>query len=199
MSRSGKKPIAIPKGTEVMVRDGIVKVKGPKGQLQCELSPEIEAVVGADEVRLSCEGSSKMSNVHGLARALVHNMVQGVNSGFEKRLEIRGVGYRAAVSGRVLEVWVGFTYPKEEGSKLTPPTRVAIPADLEVRVSNGTFKEKEREEKMMVVHVSGVDPQRVGQFAADVRKLRPPEPYKGKGIRYEGEFVLRKEGKKAAK
>jgi large subunit ribosomal protein L6 len=199
MSRSGKRPVGIPKGVEVSVQRGVLRIKGPKGTLEQVIPSELTVAVEKGEVQVSSKGATGIANVHGLTRALINNMLVGVSQGFEKRLEVRGVGYRAAVTGRVLELWLGYTYPREEGSKLTPPTRMAIPEGIEVRTSNATYFEKGREEKMVVIHVSGIDPQRVGQFAADVRIVRPPEPYKGKGIRYEGEYVLRKEGKKAAK
>ncbi len=177
MSRIGNQIIVLPKGVEVTVTDGVVKVKGPKGQLEQELRKEVEVKVENGELSVVLAPKfQKSSNFHGLFRALINNMVLGVTDGFTKVLEMHGVGYRAVVKGTVIELQVGFSNP------------VAVPIHdgLTVKV-----------EKNTVVTITGINKQKVGQFAADVRSKRPPEPYKGKGIRYRGEYIRRKAGKAA--
>lgn len=178
MSRKGKLPIALPKGVEVKVNPNEVHVKGPKGTLHQKLVPGIEITVDGAElvVGLSEEHQDK-GNFHGLYRSLIQNMVQGTSVGFERKLEMIGVGYRAAVQGNLLDLQIGFSHP----------TKLPIPQGIQVKVDKNTN-----------ITVTGIDKQMVGQFAATVRAVRPPEPYQGKGIRYEGEYVRKKAGKAAA-
>ena len=177
MSRIGKKPIAVPDGVEVQVGTGQVTVKGPKGELEQDISPEIavEQEAGNVNVRRPTDRGEHRA-LHGLTRSLIANMVEGVTDGFEKRLEIKGVGYRAQLRGKGLELALGFSHP----------VHVEAPEGIEFEVPQPTE-----------IVVRGIDKQLVGQVAADIRKRRPPEPYKGKGIRYEGEYVRRKVGKRA--
>ena len=180
MSKLGKSPIALPKGVEVQVtKDNVVEVKGPKGHLSQELMKGI--TLKHEEGSLLVEQDDKLfsnGKFHGLFRSLINNMVIGVSSGFEKRLTMIGVGYRAAVKGTKIDLQLGFSHP----------TDLEIPADLQVKIDKAT-----------TIIVSGVDKQKVGQFAATIRSLRLPEPYKGKGVRYENEYVRKKAGKAAAK
>lgn len=178
MSRKGKMPIALPKGVEVTCTAGQVTVKGPKGTLVQEVVPGIVFTQKDGNLFVSVETSDghDMKNYHGLYWSLIHNMILGSSTGFEKKLEMVGVGYRAAVQGNLLDVQVGFSHP----------TKLAIPQGIKVQV-----------EKNTLISVSGIDKQIVGQFAAEIRGIRPPEPYQGKGIRYEGEYVRRKAGKAA--
>jgi large subunit ribosomal protein L6 len=166
--------VAIPNGVNVGHVEGAVDVKGPKGALSMRVPDGIIVEIEGDEIRVRRRDEKKKTRaLHGLARALVANMVTGVTEGFAKELEIQGVGYRADVSGQTLKVTAGFSQPVD----------VAIPEGLSVSVQEGRIR------------IEGIDRQLVGQFAADVRSLRPPEPYKGKGIRYVGEQVRRKVGK----
>ena len=177
MSRIGKRPIEIPDGVTVDVGDGVVSVKGPKGELRQDVSAamRVEQENGTVTVeRPSDRGEHRA--LHGLTRSLIANMVEGVTNGFEKRLEIQGIGYRARLQGKSLELAVGYSHPVS----LQPPD------GIEFEVPQPTQ-----------VVVRGIDKQLVGEIAARVRKQRPPEPYKGKGIRYEGEYVRRKVGKRA--
>jgi large subunit ribosomal protein L6 len=175
MSRLGKLPISVPKGVQVAVNGNQVVVKGPKGSLSRDLIPEIELKIDASEVNVHlAPNAQSKGNLHGLWRQLINNMVLGTTSGFEKKLQLIGVGYRAAVQGKVLDLQVGYSHP----------TQVAIPEGIEVKV-----------DKNVSISITGIDKQKVGQFAANVRAFRKPEPYKGKGIRYENEFVRRKAGK----
>jgi large subunit ribosomal protein L6 len=177
MSRIGRQPVPLVSGVEVVVADGVVRVKGPKGQLEQAVVPETQVEVSGSEVVVQRSGDHKTARaMHGLMRSLLANMVTGVSVGFSKKLRIIGVGYRAEVKGKDLVLAVGYSHP----------VPMAIPQGLEVNVENQTL-----------VTVSGASKQQVGQFAADVRKVRPPEPYKGKGIRYEDEHVRRKVGKAA--
>jgi large subunit ribosomal protein L6 len=177
MSRIGKKPVALPKGVTATVEGKTVKVKGPKGELKVTLVPEVDASVGDDGVTLTphleMEGADAM---WGMSRTLVNNLVVGVTAGFTSKLEIQGVGYRAALRGSSIELLLGFSHPVV----VEPPEGIEfeIPAPTQIIVR-------------------GIDKQSVGQVAADIRRLRPPEPYKGKGIRYTGEVVRRKVGKRA--
>lgn len=178
MSRKGKQPIALPKGVQVQYNAGIVCVKGPKGELQRPLQEGIAIQIEADKVIIGLEPSIKQRNdLHGLYWALVRNMVLGVSTGFEKKLELVGIGYRASVVGTDVELLLGRSHP----------TKIQIPPGITVKV-----------DKNFVV-IQGVDKQVVGQLAAEMRAERPPEPYQGKGIRYDGERVRRKQGKTAAK
>jgi large subunit ribosomal protein L6 len=177
VSRIGKKPVAVPQGVTVAVRGRTVTVKGPKGELSMELAGRVAAAVEGEPPRVVLRRESDDSAdraKHGLYRALVANMIEGVTKGYERALEIQGVGFRAAVQGTKLSLQVGFNAPKE----------LEIPAGVEVQCPQPT-----------AVVVRGLDKQKVGAFAAKVRAVRPPEPYKGKGIRYRGENVRRLAGK----
>jgi large subunit ribosomal protein L6 len=175
VSRVGKQPIPIPDGVTVAHERGMVKVKGPKGALSERIPGGIRCEVADGQVKLLRPDDRKQSRaLHGLARALVANMVRGVDKPFVKELEIQGVGYRAEAAGTTLTLQVGFSHPVE----------VPIPEGLKVSV-----------ERNVIVRIDGIDRQQVGQFAANVRAIRPPEPYKGKGIRYVDEHVRRKVGK----
>lgn len=179
MSRKGKLPISIPKGVEVKINGRVVSVKGPKGTLTRELIQEVVVAVEDNQLIVSLEPKfSHASNMHGLYQALISNMVQGVSSGFEKKLEMVGVGFRAAVQGKLLDLQIGFSHP----------TKLPIPEGISVAI-----------EKNTAISITGIDKQQVGQFAADVRSMRPPEPYKGKGIRYKDEYVRKKAGKAGKK
>ena len=175
MSRIGKRPVAIPSGVSVTRQDRDVSVKGPKGQLAQRMPLGIGVEVADGEVKLARSDDRKQSRaLHGLARALVQNMVKGVSEGFGKELEIVGVGYRAEMKGNKLVLSVGYSHPVE----------MPVPKELKVSVDQNVR-----------IRVEGADKQQVGQFSAEIRKVRPPEPYKGKGIRYVGEHVRRKVGK----
>ncbi len=175
MSRVGNQPIALRDKTTVKVVDDVVQVKGPKGELSERIPSSITVVVEEKEVRVQRPYDSKESKaLHGLSRALIANMVLGVHEPFVKQLEIQGVGYRADVSGKKLNLLLGFSHP----------VAMPVPDGLKVSVENNTL-----------VKIEGINRQQVGQFAADVRALRPPEPYKGKGVRYLNEQVRRKVGK----
>lgn len=179
MSRIGKQPIKIPEGVEVKLDNNSIIVKGPKGTLEQELRKEIEVEIKNDFIKLT--PAQKTESAHtpalwGLYRSLIANMVEGVSVGFEKKLEIIGVGYRAAVREEDLVLNVGFSHP----------VNLRIPPGIKVSIEKN------------IITLSGIDKQLVGQFAANIRKIRPPEPYKGKGIRYVDEVVRRKPGKKAA-
>ncbi len=177
MSRLGKSPIALPKGVELKQANGVLSVKGPKGTLTLNLPKGIDVKVDGEFVFVEKEESVEMPKpAHGLYRAMVNNLIIGVSKGFEKKLALIGVGYRAAVQGNVLDLQLGYSHP----------TQLAIPSTVQVAV-----------EKSVAITITGVDKQAVGQFAAAVRAMRPPEPYKGKGIRYEGEYVRKKAGKAA--
>lgn len=178
MSRKGKLPIPLPKNVEVKVSGTEVTVKGPKGTLQQSLVPGIQVQVENQQVIVTIPEDQDLGHFHGLYRALIDNMVKGTTDGFEKRLEMVGVGYRAAVQGDLLDLQLGFSHP----------TKLPIPKGLTVKVDKNT-----------VIIISGSDKHLVGQFAATIRSKRPPEPYQGKGIRYVNEYVRRKAGKAAAK
>ena len=175
MSRIGRQPIAIPDGVTVTRDDSAVHVKGPKGSLSERLPGAISVEIAEGQVTLTRPDDSKQNrSLHGLARALLANMVKGVSEPFSKNLEIQGVGYRAEVKGKSLVLLVGFSHPVE----------IAIPEGLSVSI-----------DRNVLIKVQGISRQSVGQFAANVRSVRPPEPYKGKGIRYAGEHIRRKVGK----
>jgi large subunit ribosomal protein L6 len=176
MSRIGKRPIAIPDGVTVNLDGQQVAAKGPKGELSIVLVKEVAAEMGDDGITVVPKGNSKRArSMWGLSRSLVSNAIKGVTDGFTKTLEINGVGYRAQVQGKKLQLTLGLShdvaYPIPDGIKIecTKPTEIVV---------------------------SGIELQKVGQVAAEIRRYRPPEPYKGKGIRYAGEYVFRKEGKK---
>jgi large subunit ribosomal protein L6 len=177
MSRIGKQPIEVPSGVNIAISPGRVQVNGPLGELsqQVPARMQIEQEDGTLVVKRPTERGDDRA-LHGLTRSLVANMVEGVTNGFEKRLEIQGVGYRAALRGTDLELSVGYSHPVV----IKPPQGITF--DVPEPTS---------------VVVKGIDKQQVGEIAAQVRKVRPPEPYKGKGIRYDGEYVRRKVGKRA--
>jgi large subunit ribosomal protein L6 len=175
MSRIGRQPITPGSGVEVQVSGSTVTVKGPKGTLTRQLAPRVSVRVEQGEVRVERAGNSKQDRaLHGTTRALIANMIEGVTKGFEKRLEIHGVGYRARLQGRVIDFSVG----------KVKPCVYTVPDGVDVNV-----------EKNTLVTISGIDKQLVGQVAADLRRFHPPEPYQGKGIRYADEHVRRKAGK----
>jgi large subunit ribosomal protein L6 len=177
MSRIGRKPIPVPEAVTVEVAPGRVAVKGPKGELEQRLDPDMKVEQADGNVvvgRPTDRGEHRA--LHGLTRSLIANMVEGVTEGFEKHLEIQGVGYRAQLKGRSLEMALGFSHP----------VSIEPPEGVEFEVPQPTE-----------IVVRGIDKQLVGQVAADIRKRRPPEPYKGKGIRYRDEYVMRKVGKRA--
>jgi large subunit ribosomal protein L6 len=176
MSRIGKKPVTIPSGVTATVEGQTIKMKGPKGQLQFVVHEDVEVKLDKDVVKVSPRfETNRAQALYGTARAQIANLVAGVTKGFEKKLEITGVGYRAAMQGKNLQLALGYSheviYPIPEGIQIavTKPTEITV---------------------------SGSDVQRVGQVAAEIRAYRPPEPYKGKGVKYVDEFIFRKEGKK---
>lgn len=176
MSRIGKKPVAIPGGVTAAVNGQEVSVKGPKGELKHVLVDQIMAKTDKDGIEVAMREDTKEARaMWGMSRTLVANLVTGVTEGFTKKLEITGVGYRAAVQGQALQLQLGYshdiTYPLPDGIQAQCP-------------------------KPTEILISGIDKQKVGQVAAEIRRFRPPEPYKGKGVRYAGEYILRKEGKK---
>lgn len=179
MSRIGRRVITIPQGVQVQLQGRTFTAKGPKGEHRQTVHPDMQVTIADGEIQVqrpSDQGRHRA--LHGLTRTLVANCVKGVSEGFIKKLEIRGVGYRAEVQGRKLVMTVGYSNPVE----------YPAPEGIEIKAETPTL-----------VAVSGVDKQRVGQVAAEIRAIRPPEPYKGKGIRYEGEFVRQKAGKTAGK
>ena len=179
MSRVGKAPIAVPKDVKVQIRGQTVKVSSKKGELEHTCPPEIKVTL--EESEIVCVRANEQQRVralHGLTRALINNMVTGVSTGFAKELSFVGVGYRCSVSGKILTLNVGYSHPVD----------MEIPEGLAC---------KETDKKGTGVRIDGIDRQLVGEFAAKVRRVRPPEPYKGKGIRYQGEHVRRKAGKTA--
>jgi large subunit ribosomal protein L6 len=177
MSRIGKKPIAVPEGVTVSLGPGRVSVNGPRGELEQTVSQRME-IVAKDGTLVVSRPTDRGPDraIHGLTRSLVANMVEGVTDGFEKRLEIQGVGYRAKLAGKALELSVGYSHP----------VTIQAPDGIEFEVPQPTQ-----------VIVRGIDKQLVGEIASRIRRVRPPEPYKGKGIRYAGEQVKRKVGKRA--
>lgn len=177
MSRKGRAPITLPKGVDVQVKENVIVVKGPKGTLQQALVPGVLLSVENSVVTLDVASEDRaLRKFHGLYRALVNNMVVGTTEGFETKLEMIGVGYRAAVQGAILDLQVGNSHP----------TQMTIPAGISVKVDKNTQ-----------ISVTGINKQAVGQFAAQIRAHKKPEPYQGKGIRYVGEFVRKKAGKAA--
>ena len=177
MSRVGKQPIEIPQGVEVTVEGALVKVKGPKGELERNIRPEIEAKVVDGQIEVTPkEDAKKPGAMWGLTRSLIANMVQGVFEGYEKKLEIEGVGYKAEASGDAMTLNVGFSHPVV----VKAPENVVFSVDKNI------------------ITISGPDKEKVGQFASSIKRVKPVEPYKGKGIKYEGETVRRKLGKRAA-
>lgn len=176
MSRIGKKAVPVPSGVTANIEGQTVKVKGPKGTLQVVLPDEVTVKMEAGSVKVDPRSETKRArSMWGTSRTLVNNLITGVTKGYERKLEITGVGYRAALQGKNLQIALGYShdviYPVPEGIAITTP-------------------------KPTEIVVAGIDKQKVGQVAAEIRAFRPPEPYKGKGVKYEGEFIFRKEGKK---
>ncbi|WP_138160051.1 50S ribosomal protein L6 [Peptoniphilus catoniae] len=175
MSRIGKKPIEIPNGVDIKIEDNTVTVKGPKGELKQTFDPNMKIVMEGQEIIVTRPDESKKSkSMHGLVRTLIANMVIGVTEGYKKELEIVGTGYRAAKNGKKLALTLGFSHPLE----------LEDPEGIEVEVPAPTS-----------IIISGIDKQKVGAYAAKIRSYREPEPYKGKGIKYVGEYIRRKVGK----
>jgi len=179
MSRIGRKPVALPSGVTVEVKAGTVKVEGPKGKLSYVLLPEVTIEIGEKEVTIVRKDDTSQSKArHGLTRAIVANMVHGTTQGYEKKLEVIGVGFKAALKGKNLELQLGFSHP----------VHFVIPEGI-------TITQDEKNKNLLTI--SGIDKQLVGQTAAQIRELKPPEPYKGKGIKYTDEKIRRKVGKAA--
>lgn len=177
MSKIGKKSIIVPKGIEIKFEDQNLEVKGPKGTLSLEVSPQVKLDISEEEINVLRIRNTKEANaIWGLTRALVNNLIVGVSVGYEKKLELQGVGFRIAIKGNKLDMALGFSHPVE----------LEIPEGLTAKL-----------EENNVLSISGSDKQKVGQFAANIRALKKVEPYKGKGFRYLGEHVIRKVGKKA--
>lgn len=176
MSRIGRKPIELPSGVEIDIKPGLITVKGPKGELTQEVSADM--TVKSDDGQITVDRPTNRPNhraLHGLTRSLIANMIVGVTDGYQKVLEIQGVGYRAAAKGKGLELALGYSHP----------VSIEAPEGIEFELPQPTE-----------IVVKGIDKQKVGQVAANIRESRPPEPYKGKGIRYRGEHVARKVGKR---
>ena len=179
MSRIGNRVLKVPAGVNVTVEGNTITVKGPKGELSYTFSKDITVEVKDETIKVTRANETKeVKSLHGTTNALISNMLIGVSEGFQKGLEAVGVGYRFNVNGKKVAISAGFSHPME----------INVPDGLEVKQESNTE-----------ITVSGIDKQRVTEFAANIRKVREPEPYKGKGIRYKGEYVRRKEGKKAAK
>lgn len=176
MSRIGKQPITIPSGVEVKVADSnLVTVKGPKGELSEQINPDIKVNINDNVITVERPSDKKNHRaLHGLSRALLANMLEGVTKGYEKKLQIIGVGYRAQKKGKVLNLQLGFSHPVD----MEDPEGIVVETPSQTEIV-----------------IKGINKQAVGNYAAKIRDLRKPEPYKGKGIRYEGEYVRRKEGK----
>ena len=180
MSRIGKKPISLPKGVEVKAKDGEITVKGPKGTMTQHIFDQLGVEIKNGEVVITRPNDSRQAkSQHGLARTLVSNMVIGVSEGYKKSLEIIGVGYRCAAAGKGLELQLGFSHPV----KIDPIDGIEFNVEVDNRA------------KINKLHILGIDKQKVGQVAANIRGIRPPEPYKGKGIRYVDEVIQKKIGK----
>ncbi|HLE50935.1 MAG TPA: 50S ribosomal protein L6 [Anaerolineales bacterium] len=176
MSRIGRMPVAVPTGVDVQIKGSLVKVKGPKGEIEFSFPAEMEISLEKGEITVQRPSDERTHRaLHGMTRALINNMVVGVSTGFEKMLEVNGVGYRAEVSGDNLMLYVGYSHPVV----IEPPEGITFEVDVRTRQ----------------IKVIGFDKQLVGQIAADIRKVRPPEPYKGKGIKYLDEKIRRKAGK----
>jgi large subunit ribosomal protein L6 len=179
MSRIGRKPVPVPKSVTVRMENGSFIAKGPKGEFRQPIHAEMKVEIGAAEVSVLRPSDAKRHrSLHGLSRTLIANSIKGVSDGFARKLEIRGVGYKAEVRGKSLVLALGYSHPIE----------FQVPEGIQIQCESPT----------MIV-VSGIDKQRVGQIASNIRDFRPPEPYKGKGIRYEGETVRQKAGKTAGK
>lgn len=175
MSRIGKLPVTVPAGVKIRREQSMIMVEGPKGKLSLKVPQGIDVVLGDGAIEVTRPSDGRMErSFHGLVRTLVANMVKGVSVGFEKKLEISGVGYRAEVAGHTLKLVIGFSTPVE----------YTIPKGIEIKV-----------DKLINIAISGIDKQLVGRVAAEIRSLKKPEPYKGKGIKYVGEQIRRKVGK----
>jgi large subunit ribosomal protein L6 len=180
MSRIGKLPVKVPAGVEVTIEGQIIKVKGSKGELSLEIVPVVKVELNEGEIVCTRINEQKKTRaLHGLTRSLINNLIIGVSEGFEKKLEIHGVGYRAEGGGNQLTLHLGFSHP------------------VIMKAPEGVTVEIDKDQKNLLV-IKGYEKQKVGQFAAEIRSLRKPEPYKGKGIHYLGEKIVRKAGKKAA-
>ncbi len=176
MSRIGKKPVPVPSGVTANVEGQTVKLKGPKGALQFDVPGDVAVAMEKDAIKLDPRAETKRARaMWGMSRAVVNNLMAGVTKGFERRLEITGVGYRAAVQGKNLQISLGYSHD----------VTYAIPDGIAVATPRPTE-----------IVITGIDKQKVGQVAAEIRAFRPPEPYKGKGVKYANEFIFRKEGKK---
>ena len=176
MSRIGKKAVVVPAGVTASIADGTLSVKGPKGTLSLQLADDIKYEVQEGGISVQPANDTKRARAFwGMQRTLVQNLVTGVTTGFTKKLLITGVGYRAAAQGKVLKLQLGYSHD----------VNIDVPEGIEIKTPDQT-----------TVEISGIDKQKVGQIAAEIRRWRKPEPYKGKGIKYDGEFIFRKEGKK---
>lgn len=176
MSRIGKRPVAIPGGVSAEINDGVLSVKGPKGTLTLTMREEITYTLEADSIQVRPANDSKAARAFwGMQRTLVDNLVTGVTAGYTKVLEINGVGYRANAQGKNLKLQLGYSHDVD----------FSVPEGIEIKTPDNT-----------TIEISGIDKQKVGQVAAEIRRWRKPEPYKGKGIKYRGEYIFRKEGKK---
>lgn len=176
MSRIGKKPVPVPSGVTATINGQNVSVKGPKGELSLVLNDNVKAEMTDGGIKIDPRGNSKTArSMWGMSRTMVQNLVTGVSAGFERKLEITGVGYRAQVQGSNLQLALGFSHD----------VVYPIPAGIDIKCPKPTE-----------ILISGIDKQVIGQIAAEIREFRSPEPYKGKGVRYAGEFIVRKEGKK---
>jgi large subunit ribosomal protein L6 len=180
VSRIGRLPVSVPAGVEVKINGLHVQVKGPKGELSYEFNPEVKIEHEGNEIIVSrLAEDAPHRSLHGTTRALIHNMVTGVSDGFTRVLQVQGVGYRAEMNGKNLVLYVGYSHPKE----VEPPQGISFEADT----------------RAGLIKVMGFDKQQVGQVAANIRKIRPVEPYKGKGLFYQGERIRRKAGKSGKK
>ena len=176
MSRIGKRPVSIPSGVTADIAEGTLTVKGPKGTLSLNMREEISYTVDGDSILVKPANATKQARAFwGMQRTLVENLITGVTQGYTKVLEITGVGYRANIQGKNLKLQLGYSHDVD----------FAVPEGIEVKTPDNT-----------TVEISGIDKQKVGQVAAEIRRWRKPEPYKGKGIKYRGEYIFRKEGKK---
>lgn len=179
MSRVGKYPVAVPSGVEVSIVEGIFKAKGKNGELSVELMEFVEVEIADNEVKVTPKSLTKRARqAWGTTRALINNAVLGASEGFSKKIEVKGVGYRASVQGKILKLALGFSHDVD----------FPIPEDVKIEI--------EGDRNQTIIAVSGASKQRVGQVASNIRGYRPPEPYKGKGLKYVDETILRKEGKK---
>ena len=177
MSRIGKKPIDVPTGVKVNFQGSTFSVEGPKGKLSSTISPAVEVIVNGQKIECKFKGKEAQKGLHGITRTMITNMIHGSVEGFKRVLEINGVGFRAAVKGQVLELALGFSHP----------INYAVPEGITITV-----------EKQTIVTIAGANKQLVGQTAAEIRSFRKPEPYKGKGVKYQEEVIKRKAGKSAA-